>query len=125
MATSSTSSYIPSGQITYDVEEVDNSNDFNPATGTFTVPKTGMYQFFFNAYVNREGYSRVYVYLNGNNHQFFYHEQEGSSDRQRQLSAFWSMQLNKDDEVYMENPYANSILVDIDRQLYFMGYLVN
>lgn len=122
MATRESGGYIPTGKITFDGVEVDNSMDFNAETGTFTAPSTGLYHFQFDAYVNGADLAEVYVYVNGN----VYHKFYNNSASGRQIASFWTAHLNTDDQLYLSNEFPSSIYIHIgDHQMYFEGYLMN
>ena len=110
----------PTGDITYDIVQVDNSGSFDKNDGTFVAPIGGTYMFLFNAFVHSDN-ARIGVIVNGVASQDF---REYASD-QNQLVAFWSLDLVQGDEVKMENYVSSSVYISNNHLLYFMGILIN
>merc|ERR1712198_267329 len=73
IVTATKKGFIPAESvITFDDKVIDPSNSFDIQRGTFNVPSTGNYLFFFNSDAYNTGYSRVDVYVNGNlTYQFY------------------------------------------------------
>ena len=102
--------YIPKGLITFDTEQVDASNVFDPSTGKFKVKREGLYVFSFSAniYDNKSG--GVVMYINGGMKSQVYHSafNKGTS---RQINFVVSRFLDVGDVITFQNYYANSIYV--------------
>ena len=117
--------YIPAGPITFDSKEFDYSGNFNISTGIFKSPKDGLYSFSFNGQVaDRNKYGSIYVYINGSSKQFFYYSDATTAYSQNQMTPWWTLDLKKDNEVYLNNNHDNSFYISQGRQMFFMGYLV-
>jgi len=125
LATSYTGEYLPKGTIKFDTLEY--GNGFDKDTGIFNAPQSGTYIFFFNAFV--WPYSEVAgikVYLNNYDTLHFWSNAHEDSDyRDRQLSVFWSMTLERNDEVSIYNQAADSLWADTDNRMYFRAFLAN
>jgi len=126
LATSYTeNSYIPTGAIKFDYVEF--GDGFDKYTGVFKAPATGTYIFFFNGFIWPYSNSgEIKVYLNDAEKLHFWNNANYESQaKDRQLSVFWSMSLNRDDEMYLYNPISDSLWNDADNRMYFHGYLAN
>ena len=88
------------------------------------MPKNGVYLFFFNALIDSSDDSLIYVYVNGEIVQTFENFNAGESE-DRQMSLFWSMDLNQGDEMFLYNYFDSSIYITDVYRMYFMGVLTN
>ena len=90
----------PHGNITYDETQVDHSGSFHKEEGIFVAPVTGLYYFQFNGQSYGKYDSAIEVLVNGYSEQSFYAEE--NSTQERQLSTFWTLDLEEFDEVSRE-----------------------
>ena len=112
----------PVGKITYDSVIFDKFGNFNKDTGIFRAPRDGVYAFFFSAYFHTTVADSLSYYVNGERgSQYIHHTGEAKYTTH---SAYWSLNLMKGDEMYLHNDIANSLLVNKDHQLHFMGMSV-
>jgi len=112
------------GYIAYDTLQVDNSNNFEKETGTFVAPADGNYAFFFNCYYGDPENGAIAIYLNSGLERRIRSSSDDNSVNDRELTAFWSMELNANDVVRMKE-YDGSINVDNYYRMSFMGYKIN
>ena len=78
--------------------------------------------FSFNGFV--QGTSAEIVFcVNGSDCEHFWHND--SDIRNRQMTALWSRELKRNDEVYLHNIYTNSFYVKSVNRMYWIGYFVN
>ena len=113
----------PHGNITYDITQVDHSGSFNKEEGIFVAPVTGLYYFQFNGQSYGKYDSAIEVLVNGFSVQAFYAEE--NSTQERQLSTFWTLNLEEYDEVTIHIKYTYSFYVTNHSPMYFMGFLFN
>ena len=118
----SASAIIPKGTITFDQKPIDNTNSFDAATGHFKAPVQGSYVFFVNAWVRQNTQSEIVVYVNGDSVKYF--GDYNTVGDYRQLNFFLAYELQKDDEVWLKNNYADSIYASIYHPTTFLGYLM-
>ena len=113
--------YVPTGQISFDVELVDNGNNFNIMDGTFTIPSDGTYWFLFNGYIGKSGdhNSRIDIMVNGEQQRYYFDYQA------RDVTFQFSLELNRNDELWLENHYESSYYANSDHVMTFLGYRIN
>ena len=112
---------LPTGPIVFDIEQIDTKNSFNINDGVFTVPESGLYLFTFNGFVSAVTIESVYVYVNGKGIKYFYDNE--SSGENRQLTFFFSMELQQNDELYLYNEFSSSLDVSDVHPMTFFGTL--
>ena len=129
VASKNSDSYIPADTvITFDRKEVDNSNNFDMANGTFIAPVDGSYMFMFSASIRKPAPSKhgdstvVEVYVNGGYAKDFHSDADPLW--WRQMTFFWSTPLKKGDKLWLMNKFDQTLLIDGTNPLTFMGYLV-
>ena len=94
---------LPTGPIVFDIEQIDTKNSFNITDGVFTVPESGLYLFTFNGLIKSNIVGEVYVYVNGKMLKDFFDKEDAQFGRQ--LTFFFSMELQQNDELYLYNYY--------------------
>jgi len=117
-------SVVPDGRITFNEELEDDGNNFDADQGIFRAPVTGTYSFLFNgnSYGNIKEEMDVDVVVNGKVVQNFHDiEDEG---QYRQITLFFSIQLNANDELYLNNYISGGLRADAVHFISFSGYLV-
>jgi len=114
--------YVPTDKILFQSEQIDNGNNFNTAEGTFFVPKDGLYVFSFNGYSYPNSDSRIDVYVNGELLREFSDSDADAS--YQQVTFFFSIELKKNDELYISNLKADTFQVYTGRPMTFMGRLM-
>merc|ERR1712062_569246 len=86
--------YIPTGQISFNIEQVDHGSNFNAVDGSFTAPSNGLY----------------YFYDNENNFE--------------QITFFYTLELEKNDKVWLVNLNSDSFYVPKDHPMTYLGFFV-
>ena len=76
--------------------------DFNLASGIFTTPKPGMYEFSFAVRHTFKGYARLQVWKNDVNELEIFSAAETPSGNDDTLSATWVMTLQKSDTIRLK-----------------------
>ena len=82
----------------------------------------GLYYFQFNGQSYGKYDSGIEVLVNGNSEQSFYAEE--NSTQERQLSTFWTLNLEELDEVKIRIKYTYSFFVSNHNPMYFLGFLL-
>ena len=113
---------LPTGRISFDDEQFDNRNGFNPSYGIFTVPLDGTYLFFFSSHTQGIE-THLDVYVNGERRKYFWDKDD--SNNSRQFTFYLSLELNRDDKLWLDNQGASSLFSDSDWPMTFLGYRLN
>jgi len=121
IASSHSGNSLPMGYISFESTDYDYGANFDKNSGTFEVPKTGLYLFSFNGYAGSKGPCKVIVYVNGEEKENYWHN---SADTNRQLTAWWSFELSKGDYVRLYNYDASTLYVNPLVGIYWKGYLI-
>ena len=82
----------------------------------------GLYYFQFNGQSYGKYDSAIEILVNGNSEQSFYAEE--NSTQERQLSTFWTLNLEELDEVKIRIKYNYSFFVSSHTPMYFLGFLL-
>ena len=122
VTTSEETRYLPFGPIIFDIEQIDTKHSFNINDGVFTVPESGLYLFTFNGFVRSSTSAGVYVYVNEHCIKEFYDNE--TSGYNRQMTFFFSLELQQNDELYLINAYMSSLYVSNVYQMTFSGTLL-
>ena len=107
--------YVPTGKITFNQEDKDSTNSFNE--GIFRAPLEGTYLFQFNGYVNNANSAWIHVDLNGAIERYIYDVGSGA----REVTDYFVLSLEKDDELFLENQYASTFYTDSTLVMTFMA----
>ena len=78
--------------------------------------------FFVNAFIYNSLASKILVKVNGNKIMGFNDKEDVGNPRQQ--TFFFTYELKKDDELWLENYYENTVHVKYDTPLTFLGYLM-
>merc|ERR1712241_508103 len=115
--------YIPSGHIAFGKIQMNNGWAIND--GALTVPQDGIYEFLFNGFIsNVGGASRdayLSVFVNGEPKRVFIDNDFSGFDRQ--VTLYFSMKLQQNDDLYLFNEYSNTYFCDNDQIMTFEGHL--
>ena len=124
---------LPTGRIFFDVEEVDNGNNFDIYDGKFVAPIDGTYYFLFNGHITGYDFTglgdsmsvhgRINVIVNGDVINRFYDGED--AQYARNPTFYVSLQLKVKDELWLENKYSPSFITKPDLRMTFSGYLIN
>ena len=88
---------------------MENSNIFKTAEGNFLVPFKGIYRFTFNGYVLSADFAGIYANVYGaTKRKFIDRQSEGSV---RQITFQFSMHLESNDQLSLDNTYDSSFHV--------------
>jgi hypothetical protein len=125
-----TSNLASNNTVTFDSEAFDTTSSFNAATGVFTVPTTGIYQFIWGSLGNQT--SDVYrVYLRRNGvaapvpHSRADANATGSEYIQSNLTAYLSLTAGDTISLFYQADGGNALLSDASRWIYFGGNLLS
>ena len=123
MARKTNKGYVPTGRISFTIEDIDNGDNFNLASGTYKVPIDGVYFFTFNGWIRTKNHTRIRLYVNGSALRTFV---DGHTDGHwgRQVSFSTSLKLKARDKINLLNENSSSIYCDHDQNITFLGYRI-
>jgi len=122
VASSHSGEYVPVGTISFQSTDYDYQANFDKNSGIFEAPKTGLYLFSFNGLVETGSSAEIKMYINDVDKEHFWHSDADSLDRQ--LIAWWSVELSKGDEVRLYNNYSGTLRAKSTLGIYWKGYLI-
>jgi len=115
--------YIPSGHISFGKTQL--NNGWTIDDGALTVPQDGIYEFLFNGFIsNVGGASRdayLSVFVNGEPKRLYIDNDFSGFDRQ--VTLYFSMELQQNDDLYLWNEYKDTYFCDNDQVMTFEGHL--
>merc|ERR1712062_658152 len=109
--------FLPTEQISFDMEDVDSQNVFDKEEGTFSAPIDGVYEFQFNGYVGSADYAYLYVYVNGDSVRYY----NDAGDHPRQVTIYFSMTLKQDDKLWLDNWQSSTFYASENHVMTFEG----
>jgi len=121
LAFSKEESTITGNYIAFESLQIDKSDSFDKDTGVFDVPADGNYIFFFNCFYDDPGHAGIQVLVNEEIKEEFWIDIDDNDDADRQLVAFWSMELKAYDKLRLQEDYG-TISADSIHGIFFMGY---
>ena len=99
---------MPTGTIRdFNQKLFDNTNSFDQSTGHFKAPVKGIYVFFVTAMVGKGTTSAIYLETSSFMEKWFNDKDDNGNERQVTISI--SFALEKDEQVWLYNKYADTI----------------
>ena len=95
-------------------------SSFDLASGIFTTPKPGIYEFSFAMYHGEKGSADIKVWKN-DAEELTFHSYDGDNDSHDFLSATWLMILQKSDRIKLKADGSGSFVCYTDRNCVFNG----
>ena len=118
-------SYLPAGIITFDRLVYNYDADFDIQKGLFTAKKFGIYYFQINGFIYWQTVrARIMVYLNDAPIRDIWDDGAEEFQNGRELSSFWTFEMEEGDKMYLSNSYAHSLLVDGNQPFVLMAYII-
>ena len=93
---------------------------FDLASGIFTTPKPGIYEFSFAMYHGEKGSADIKVWKN-DAEELTFHSYDGDNNSHDFLSATWLMTLQKSDRIKLKANGSGSFVCYTDRNCVFNG----
>ena len=91
----------------------------------FTAKKFGIYYFQINGFIYWQTVrARIMVYLNDAPIRDIWDDGTEEFQNGRELSSFWTFEMEEGDKMYLSNSYAHSLLVDGNQPFVLIAYII-